>query len=137
MGEWPSLRGVRVIVVEDETDSRDLFVAFLGSRGAQVRAAASCAEALALFDSGPPDLLISDIEMPGESGYDLISRIRERPASRGGAVPAIALTAHAGIANASHAMRAGFQAHVAKPVDLSELVGMMMELVGPAETAPS
>jgi CheY-like chemotaxis protein len=126
------LRGVGVIVVEDEQDSRELYSVFLASRGAEVRAAASCAEAWALFESKPPDLLISDIEMPGENGYDLISKVRSLPVDRGGAVPAIALTAHAGVENASDAIRSGFQLHVSKPVELGELVGLMRELVGPS-----
>ena len=123
------LDGLRVLVVDDEPDTRELLKAGLGQCGAEVTSAASAAEALAVISGGAPDLLISDIGMPDEDGYDLIRRVRELPAESGGKVPAIALTAYARTEDRLQALRAGYQMHVPKPVELAELVAVAASLV--------
>ena len=91
--------------------------------------AGSAAEALEAIVADIPDLLISDIGMPGEDGYELIRRVRELPAENGGRVPAIALTAYARAEDRMQALRAGYQMHVPKPVELAELVAVAASLV--------
>jgi len=90
---------------------------------------ASAGEAMASFAGRQPDLLISDIAMPGESGYDLIQHIRALARERGGEVPAVALTAYAGQEDVVKALRAGFDAHMAKPVEMRDLAGKLGELL--------
>ena len=123
------LDGVRVLVVDDEPDTRDLLKAGLGRCGAEVTAAASVAEALEAMQTAAPDLLISDIGMPEEDGYEMIRRVRALPDESGGRVPAIALTAYARVEDRMHALRAGYQMHVPKPVELAELVAVAASLV--------
>jgi len=123
------LDGLRVLVVDDEPDARELLKAGLGHCGARVTEAASAAEALASVEGAPPDLLISDIGMPGEDGYSLIRKVRSLPAERGGRVPAIALTAYARAEDRMQALRAGYQMHVPKPVELVELAAVAASLV--------
>ena len=124
-----SLQGTRILLVEDESDSRELIAMVLTGRGADVVAVGSCREALSAFAKERPDLLISDIAMPGESGYDLIGRLRSLPAEQGGATPAIALTAYAGPEDVSHALQAGFDAHIAKPVEMNDLIRALKDLM--------
>ncbi len=124
-----SLQGVRVLVVEDVRDSRELLETLLRARGAAVVAAESCAGALEAFLARPPDVMISDIEMPDGNGFDLIARIRALPTERGGEVPAIALTAYAGVEHARRALASGYQAHVAKPFEGAQLLGIVEELL--------
>jgi len=124
-----SLLGVRVLVVEDVRDSRELLETLLGARGAEVVAAESCAGALEAFLARPPDVMISDIEMPDGNGFDLIARIRALPTERGADVPAIALTAYAGVEHARRALASGYQAHVAKPFEGAQLLGIVEELL--------
>ncbi len=116
-----SLAGVRVLVVDDEPDSRDMLAFFLRGCGAEVRTAASAAAARAALAAERPDVVVSDIGMPGEDGYELVRRLRALPPEEGGEVPAIALTAHARGDDRIRALGAGFQAHLAKPVDPTEL----------------
>ncbi|HYE14479.1 MAG TPA: response regulator, partial [Pyrinomonadaceae bacterium] len=123
------LDGLRVLVVDDEPDTRELLKIGLEQCGAAVTTAGSAAEALAAVKSGTPDLLISDIGMPDQDGYDLIDRVRALPATRGGRVPAIALTAYARVEDRMHALRAGYQMHMPKPVELAELVAVAASLV--------
>ncbi|HXM77157.1 MAG TPA: ATP-binding protein, partial [Thermoanaerobaculia bacterium] len=117
-----NIEGVSVLLVEDEPDGRELLVEALRTAGGRVAAAESARAALALFADCPPDVLVSDIGMPEEDGYALIRAIRALPADRGGAVPAIAVTAYAREEDRLRALAAGFQAHIAKPVDPGELV---------------
>ena len=124
-----SLRGVNVLLVDDEADARDLFKAVLEGSGARVTAVGSGAEAFSSFTTSPPDVVVSDIEMPEENGYDLIRRLRGLPAERGGGIPAAALTAYAGAEDRMRALRAGFQHHVSKPVQPAELVAVVASLV--------
>ncbi len=123
------LDGLRVLVVDDEPDTRELLKAGLGQCGAEVTAASSAAEALVAISGGALDLLISDIGMPDEDGYDLIRRVRELPADSGRKVPAIALTAYARTEDRLQALRAGYQMHVPKPVEMAELVAVAASLV--------
>src|SRR5262249_40759450 len=90
----PSLSGVRVLFVDDEADARELVAMMLGQDGAEVRSGGSAPEALAACDEWRPDILISDIGMPGEDGYMLIKKLRARESESGGHIPAIALTAY-------------------------------------------
>src|SRR5690606_14790654 len=115
--EPPRLDGVRVLVVEDEPDTRELLQTILERLGADVAAAGSYREALSAFEQRRPDVLLSDIGMPEKTGYDLIRAIRARGPDSGGAVPAAALTAYAGAEDRRRALEAGFQLHLAKPVD--------------------
>jgi CheY-like chemotaxis protein len=123
------LDGLRILVVDDEPDTRELLKAGLGQCGADVSVVASAAEAYAVLQDGVTDLLISDIGMPGEDGYELIRRVRQLPAESGGKVPAIALTAYARVEDRMQALRAGYQMHVPKPIELAELVAVATSLV--------
>jgi len=123
------LAGVRALLVEDEADSRELLARLLTSCGAEVRVAGSAAEALPLLVREHPNLLISDIAMPGETGYDLIERVRALAPEAGGRIPAIAVTAYTGAEDARRALRSGYQAHLSKPVQLRELVRLVMDLM--------
>jgi len=123
------LDGVRILAVDDESDTRELLKAGLGQCGAEVTVVGSASEALEAIGASVPDLLISDIGMPGEDGYELIRRVRTLPADGGGKVPAIALTAYARVEDRMQALRAGYQMHVPKPVELAELVAVALSLV--------
>jgi PAS domain S-box-containing protein len=123
------LDGVRVLVVDDEPDARELLKVGLGQCGAEVIVAGSVAEGLEAMRAAAPDLLISDIGMPGEDGYEMIRRVRALPDESGGRVPAIALTAYARVEDRMQALRAGYQMHVPKPVEIAELVAVAASLV--------
>jgi PAS domain S-box-containing protein len=129
------LKGIRVLVVDDEPDARETLQQILEHCNAEVRTVGSAAEAMKLLESWRPDVLLSDIGMPGEDGYDLIRRVRELPAERGGRTPAAALTAFARGEDRRRALRAGFQMHVAKPVDLQELATVVASLARGVGTA--
>jgi CheY-like chemotaxis protein len=118
-----------VLVVDDETDTREVLKAGLAHCGAQVSVVASSPEALEAIQAAPPDLLISDIGMPHVDGYELMRKVRELPAEKGGKIPAIALTAYARTEDRLQALRAGYQMHVPKPVELAELVAVAAALV--------
>jgi signal transduction histidine kinase/ActR/RegA family two-component response regulator len=122
------LTGLRLLIVDDEADARDLVAHLLRDSGAEVVVAASGAEAFAALQASPPDLLVSDIGMAGMDGLELIRRVRALPAGRGGAVPAIALTAFARGEERTRSLQAGFQLHVAKPVEEAELVAAIASL---------
>ena len=123
-----SLRGVRVLVVDDEPDARDLVRRVLEEYDASVVTAKSGSEALERVRSEPPDLLICDIGMPGEDGYSVIRQVRALPAERGGRMPALALTAYARPEDRDRSLEAGFNGHVTKPVQANELVGMVAQV---------
>ncbi|HEU4534147.1 MAG TPA: ATP-binding protein, partial [Polyangiaceae bacterium] len=125
----PELVGLRVLAIDDDPDARDLVCAILEGQGARVEAAGSAAEGFEAFVRSPPDLLVSDIGMPGEDGYSLIRRVRALPADQGGRVPAIALTAFTRAVDRARALTAGFRAHVTKPIDPAELTGVIASLV--------
>jgi CheY-like chemotaxis protein len=101
----------------------------LNQCGAEVILAGSATEALEMIASELPDVLISDIGMPGDDGYNLIRRVRQLPVKSGGRVPAIALTAYARTEDRMQALRAGYQMHVPKPVELAELVAIVASIV--------
>jgi len=119
------LDGVRVLVVDDEVDAHELLCTVLGQYGAAVEAASSAGEAIAKLTASPPDVLVSDIGMPGEDGYTLIQRVRALDPTVGGQVPAIALTGFAAVEDARKAVAAGFQHHLSKPVEPSALVELV------------
>ncbi|HEX8353668.1 MAG TPA: ATP-binding protein, partial [Pyrinomonadaceae bacterium] len=127
-----SLAGTRVLLVEDEEDAREMLKTLLEVSGASVRAAGSAAEAWESLEGAGCDVLVSDIGMPGEDGYSLIRRVRERDARHGVRTPAVALTAYAREEDRAHSLAAGFDAHVAKPVEPSELLAVVAELTGRA-----
>ena len=114
------LRGIKVLVVDDEPDARALLRRLLGDCHAIVSSAASAREAFDLFGKDRPDVLISDIGMPDEDGYSFIRRIRALPSEQGGTVPALALTAYARTADRVKSVLAGFQLHLTKPVEPTE-----------------
>ncbi|HEX8072730.1 MAG TPA: hybrid sensor histidine kinase/response regulator [Pyrinomonadaceae bacterium] len=126
------LDGVRVLVVDDQPDARELLALVLGRAGAAVSTAASAAEALALFERAGVDVLVSDVGMPVEDGYALVGRIK---AMNRGLVPAVALTAYATEEDRQRALAAGFDAHVAKPVEPAELVSVIAGLARPGGPA--
>jgi CheY-like chemotaxis protein len=119
-----------VLVVDDEEDARILLKHVLGAQGADVHVASSATEALARFTEIRPDVLVSDIGMPGEDGYALMRKIRAQPAELGGGTPAAALTAYAGSQDAERAFLAGFQRHIPKPVEPATLVNVVANLGG-------
>jgi PAS domain S-box-containing protein len=122
------LRDLRILVVDDEEDSRRLVAEILTECGCVVTTAGSVSEAMAKLAEAPPDLLVSDIGMPSEDGYDLIRKVRELPRARGGDVPAAALTAYARAEDRQRLLNAGYSIHLAKPVEPAELVAVMATL---------
>ncbi|HZH33099.1 MAG TPA: ATP-binding protein [Pyrinomonadaceae bacterium] len=127
----PTLEGLRVLVVDDETDTRHLLRTVLERCGSEVTTAASAAEALAAFTQSKPDVLISDIGLPEEDGYELICKLRAAEAAgAGGRIPAIALTAYARVEDRVRALNAGFQVHVPKPIEPVELLAVVASLAG-------
>ncbi len=125
----PTFSSLRVLIVDDDADTREIVRTVLGDAGAQVMAAASAAEALALVDEHVPDVIIADVGMPGQDGYVFIERVRARLSPRGLQPAAIALTAYAGAADRERALAAGFQRHVPKPFDPRTLTLAIAELV--------
>jgi PAS domain S-box-containing protein len=123
-----SLEGLTVLTVDDESDARDLVRRLLEECGAKVVTAGSVDEAMRVLDSGPVNLLISDIGMPRADGYELVRRVRQRGPERGGNLPAIALTAYARSEDRTRAMLAGFVGHVSKPVEPAELIATVASL---------
>jgi CheY-like chemotaxis protein len=122
------LKGVRVLVVDDEEDARTLLQTVLERQGAEVLAVGSAREALAALILHKPDVLVSDIGMPDEDGYSLIRQVRARGRDEGGWTPAAAVSAYVGEENRRLALAAGFQLHVSKPVDPEELIGVVQSL---------
>jgi signal transduction histidine kinase/ActR/RegA family two-component response regulator len=128
----PSLAGIRVLVVEDESDARDLTVTTLQYCGADVTSVSSSADAiaalLAMGREALPHVLVSDIGMPREDGYDLIRQVRALSPERGGRIPALTVTGYATPEDVSKALSAGYQFHVSKPMDPSSLVKAVADL---------
>jgi len=123
-----NLAGLRVLLVEDEPDARDLLMLTLKISGAEVQAVDSAQQALLDLQSFKPDVLLSDIGLPLESGYDLIQKIRSLPSDTSG-IPAVALTAFATEKDRQRALSSGFQVHLAKPVEPRELIRAIEQLV--------
>ncbi len=128
--EVPRLTGVRVLIVDDEPDARDLLKRILSEFEAEVETVSSASEALPLVERAHPDVLVSDIGMPEVDGYELIRAVRLLPADDGGQTPALALTAFARSEDRQRALLAGYQAHVAKPIEPSELITTIASLAG-------
>ncbi len=128
----PSLEGLKILVVDDEADTRELIREVLKECGSEVITSGSAAEALAALDQHKPDILVSDLGMPDEDGYSLIAKIRALPAEQGGQIPAAALTAYARAEDRMRVLRSGFQFHLPKPVDSAELVTVVASLAGRA-----
>ncbi len=124
------LAGLRIVVADDQEDSRELIGFLLTQQGAVVTGAASAAEAFAAVRGHPPDVLLSDIEMPDESGYVLIGRVRALAPEDGGTVPAAAMTAHGSREDKDRALAAGFQRHLPKPFKAAELFALVGDLAG-------
>jgi signal transduction histidine kinase/CheY-like chemotaxis protein len=124
----PDLAGIRVLVVDDDEDTRGLVAKVLETQGATVKTVSSACEALDILGGDRVDVLLSDIEMPGTDGYQLLKELRLRPPQQGGSVPAAALTAYARTEDRLRALRAGFQLHLAKPVQPSELITVVGSL---------
>ena len=120
--------GVQVLVADDDLNARELLVAVLEAAGAEVRAAASSEDTLMLLETWSPDVLLSDIEMPGEDGYTLMRKVRTLAGERG-RIAAVAVTAHARQEDRAKAFDAGFEWHLAKPIDPAELVSVIVSLV--------
>src|SRR5689334_528682 len=122
------LDGVRVLVVDDTPYVREVIAAILTQDGARVTAVGSAEEALARLQSARPDVLLSDLAMPGRGGYWLIGQVRALSPELGGATPAGALTAYTGPEHRASVLRAGFQLHVAKPVVIETLIATVATL---------
>jgi signal transduction histidine kinase/ActR/RegA family two-component response regulator len=133
-GSGTSLRGVRVLVVDDDTDARQMISAVLRRSGAEVKDCGSVGEAMTALPQWRPDVLMSDIGMPYEDGYDLIHKVRALADELGGRVPAAALTAYARDEDRKRAIAEGYQLHVAKPASSAELVAAVATL---AKAVPS
>ena len=124
------LSGIKVLVVDDQADARELIGRVLAECDAHVLTAGTADEALSAIEKERPDVLVSDIGMPDVDGYELLRRVRALGPSRGGRLPAIALTAFARSEDRTRALRAGYLAHVSKPVEPSELVATVASVVG-------
>jgi CheY-like chemotaxis protein/nitrogen-specific signal transduction histidine kinase len=124
----PELQGLRVLVVDDEDDARRLVALVLEECGCKVTTAKSAGEALERLDRERPDVLLSDIAMPGDDGYRLIRDVRARPRDRGGDIPAAALTAYTRTEDRRRMLNAGYSIHLPKPVEPAELVAVVTTL---------
>jgi CheY-like chemotaxis protein len=125
------LTGLRILVVDDNLDARELLRMALTRLGAEVRVGATVHAALDIlkqWEQWQPDVLVSDIGMPGEDGYDLIRQVRSLPDDRGGHIPAVAVTGFASTKDAARALAAGYQMFVTKPIDLRELMVIIRSL---------
>ncbi len=125
----PALSGLRVVVVDDEPEGRDLLQFVLEQCRSEVTVTRNAEEALAAVSGGSFDVLISDIGMPKRDGYSLIAAVRALPAAKGGLIPAVALTAYASAEDRTRALRAGFDMHLPKPVQPGELVVIVARLI--------
>jgi PAS domain S-box-containing protein len=124
------LAGLKLIVVDDEPDARNLIRRLLEECGAEVFTAGSAAEAISLVEKERPDILVSDIGMPGVDGYEFLQRVRNLGAAKGGKVPAVALTAFARSEDRTRALRSGYLVHVSKPVEPAEFIATIASIAG-------
>jgi CheY-like chemotaxis protein len=127
--------GIKVLVVDDEPDTRELLKTMLASCGAEVTMAPSAKLALAEMERSRFDVIVSDIGMPEVDGYELMQRIRCLPVERGGKTPAVALTAYARAEDRLRALRAGYKMHVSKPIERAELIVVVASVVGRTHSA--
>jgi CheY-like chemotaxis protein len=121
------------LIVEDDDDSRSLLSMMLKRHGADVTAASTSQEAISAIDEVTPDVLVSDIGLPGEDGYELMRRVRKATAGNGGISVAIALTGYAGEKDRERALAAGYDEHLAKPIEPIQLVAAIASLTGRGE----
>jgi CheY-like chemotaxis protein len=126
----PRLKGLKVLVVDDDQDTCETIGAVLASAGAEIRTCFSANQALSAIDAWVPDLLVSDIAMPGDDGYTLIRKIRTRTTEAGGRMLAVALTAYGRSEDRTRALSAGFQVHVGKPIEPNQLVSVVESVTG-------
>jgi signal transduction histidine kinase len=132
----PSLKDLRILIVDDQADAREVVATVLERYGAEARVAASASEAYAILERDRPDVLVADLEMPGEDGYALLAKVRALPPEQGGLTPAVALTAYATVQDRMKVLAAGFQVHVPKPIHPVELVTIVANLAGTAWKRP-
>jgi len=125
-----SLDGLRVLLVDDEPEARQIISTVMMRTGAEVTICQSASEALAKLAEWKPDVILSDIAMPDEDGYSFIGKVRSLPRDKGGEIPAAALTAYARDVDRRQALAAGYQVHIAKPIGASQLVNMVARLAG-------
>jgi hypothetical protein len=130
------LRGLRILVVDDEPDSRELVATILKRWGGQVRCSQSAADALQAFKEWEPDLLISDLAMPEEDGFSLLKKLRKLRSKRAKQIPAVALSAYASDEDRSISLAHGFQMHLPKPIEPDNLVSSVAAALG-RETMPA
>lgn len=131
-----NLNTFRLLVVDDDEAARDLLAEVLEALGAKVWTASCAEEARAALKAGKPDVIISDVSMPGEDGCDLLRTIRRMPGAEGGDTPAIAFTASSDDATHARARASGFDAVVAKPLDVGVLVGTVAQVAETADRLP-
>ncbi len=124
----PGLNGVKVLVVDDDADTREYIAFLLEQYEANVKVVVSAQEALEALTQFQPDILLSDIGMSNMDGYMLMRQVRNLPPELGGQIPAIALTAYAGEINYQQALSSGFQKHLSKPVEPAELIAAIASL---------
>jgi CheY-like chemotaxis protein len=124
-----SLQGLKILVVEDDEDSREMLETILRHHGAGVWTAENVENGFASFVSNKPDILISDVGLPEQDGYDLIRRIRRLSPEQGGQVPAIALTGYVSVHDQHEALNAGYDEHLSKPIDTDHLIGIIINLI--------
>jgi CheY-like chemotaxis protein/anti-sigma regulatory factor (Ser/Thr protein kinase) len=130
VSELRSLNGLRVLLVDDEAEAREIISTVIGRTGAEVKACISASDALSKIEEWRPDVILSDIAMPEEDGYSFINKVRSLPPEKGGETPAAALTAYARDEDRMQALAAGYQMHIAKPIGASQLVTMVAKLAG-------
>ncbi|HZI60385.1 MAG TPA: ATP-binding protein, partial [Pyrinomonadaceae bacterium] len=128
--EVRSLDGLRVLLVDDEPEAREILTTVIGRTGAEVKACISASDALSKLAEWRPDVILSDIAMPDEDGYSFIGKVRSLPRDQGGDIPAAALSAYARDEDRMQALAAGYQMHIAKPIGASQLVTMVAKLAG-------
>ena len=140
-GSVEVLQGLRVLVVDDEPDARDLLSTILKRYGSDVRCSESAADAIEAFSEWEPDILVSDIGMPDEDGYTLIKKVRQLDSNRAQKIPAVALTAYATDEDRMRALDAGFQTHVAKPIEpeifVTSIASVLKSLTGEPNNSSS
>ncbi len=124
------LDGLTILVVDDEPDTSELLKMMIEKSGARVTTASSADEGLSALRSSRFDVIVSDIGMPRTDGYQFIQQVRDLPVERGGRIPALALTAYARTEDRLRAIRAGYQMHIAKPIEYTELVTLIASLGG-------
>ncbi|NJL25393.1 MAG: response regulator [Calothrix sp. SM1_5_4] len=117
----PKLDGLRILIVDDDESMREAICIYLVSLGAEVMPVGSAAEALERFPTFRPSVLVSDLAMPGEDGYGLIRKVRDMSPANGGDIPALAMSSHTTKEDVKASLAAGFQAHMAKPVEAIKL----------------